>query len=346
MTGERTHGGDWTGRLLDFSTNVVPFGVPEGALRAVREAAAWSDRYPDPLCRELRSAIGRAEGVPADRILCGDGAADLIFRAVLAVRPRRAVVTAPAFTEYEAALDAAGCGEVVRWPLRAETGFRLDREVLDAVTPGTDLIFLCQPDNPTGVTIPRPLLREILGRCREVGCLLVMDECFVGLLDDPGASTLIGELDGGPGLLILRAFTKLYGMAGIRLGYALCADGGLLDAMRRSGQPWSVSTLAQAAGIAALRETAYVERARALIRAERPRLTAALRDLGLDVIPGEANYLLFRSPSPLTGPLRERGILIRECGDFAGLDDTWYRTAVRTEREDGRLIAALREVLG
>ena len=168
---------------------------------------------------------------------------------------------------------------------------------------------------------------------------------FTGFLDAPDEYTLQRELAGAPHLLILRAFTKLYGMAGVRLGYALSSDRRFLDAMGRSGPPWSVSSLAQAGGLAALRENDYVRRVRELVCRERPRLYGALRALGLRVIPGEANFLLFRCPVPLEEPLRRRGILLRNCGNFPGLDDTWYRAAVRVEEENRRLVTALGEIL-
>ena len=354
-----THGGDWAGYaaeygagapLLDFSANVSPLGLPAGVAAAIAGCAAGCDRYPDPLCRELSAAIGAAEGVPADWVLCGNGAADLIWRAALALRPGglrpgRAVVTAPTFAEYEAALAAAGFA-VDRCLLREQEDFRPGADMLDAIRPGVGAVFLCEPNNPTGLTTPRPLLQAVLERCRRVGALLVADECFGDFLDDPAAHTLKGELAGG-GLLILKAFTKLYGMAGVRLGYALSADGALLGRMRAAGQPWAVSTPAQSAGLAALREEAYAGRVRALVAAERPRLAAGLAALGCRVIPGEANYLLFRCGQPfeLTGPLRRRGILLRSCGNYAGLDGRWYRAAVRTRAENGRLLAALEEVL-
>ena len=115
--------------------------------------------------------------------------------------------------------------------------------------------------------------------------------------------------------------------------------------MRTSGQPWAVSTPAQAAGVAALAEHGYVRQVRALIAAERPRLASALAGLGFRVIPGEANYLLFRTPLSLLEPLRRRGILLRGCGNYCGLDGSWYRTAVRTGEENRRLAAALTEIV-
>lgn len=351
MKDQLTHGGDWAGFTLahgcpplDFSANISPLGVPTGVQDALRDAAGRADRYPDPLCRELRAALSACEGVPAEWILCGNGAADLIFRAVLARRPRRALVTAPTFGEYEAALRTVSCG-VDHAMLREETGFSLEESILDAITPETEMVFLCEPNNPTGVTTTPALLTRILERCRETGALLVVDECFGDFLERPGAHSRKADLGEFPNLLVLKAFTKLYAMAGVRLGYALCAHADFLEQMRRAGQPWAVSSLAQAAGIAALREADYVRRVRELTAAERAWLFRRLAGLSLRVIPGEANYLLFRSPRPLEEPLARRGILLRNCGNYVGLDGTWYRAAVRTRTDNRRLMEALEEVL-
>ncbi|MBQ9459056.1 MAG: threonine-phosphate decarboxylase [Oscillospiraceae bacterium] len=345
----RKHGGDCAAfereygfAPLDFSANVSPLGVPESVREAIAAAAAGIDRYPDPECRALRRAIAEKERVPAEWLLCGGGAADLIWRAALAVKPKRAIVTAPCFGEYEAALEAAGC-EIVRFPLAAP--FEMTDEILCKVDRNTEILILCNPNNPTGRTVEPVSLRRIIARCRETGTRLLLDECFADFLDEPEAHTMKGEAGKNPHLLLVKAFTKFYGMAGARLGYALCADTAFLDAMRRAGPPWSVSSLAQAAGLAALREDNYVNRLRALIKTERPRLAAALCAMGLRVVPGEANFLLFRSETPLETPLRERGILIRGCADFAGLDETWYRAAVRTREDNDRLIAALKEAM-
>lgn len=353
MTMERnlTHGGDWAGfearhggKPLDFSANISPLGLPEGVREAVAASLDTADRYPDPLCRALRSAIGEAEGVDPAWVLCGSGAADLIYRAVLARRPNRALVTAPAFAEYEAALDLAGC-RTDRFLLGEEDDFGMDKRFSGAIGRSTDMVFLCQPNNPTGRSIPRPLLLEALERCREVNALLVVDECFCGFLNRPEDFTMNGFLERYPNLLVLKAFTKLYAMAGLRLGYCLCSDGALSDKMRGAGQPWAVSGPAQAAGIAALGEREYARAVRALIARERPRLAAELERLGFRVVPGEANYLLFYSRTPLAGPLEARGILIRDCSNYRGLGPGWYRAAVRTREENRRFIAALAEIV-
>ena len=258
------HGGDWAGYraefgrdALDFSANVSPLGLPEGVARAITAALPTADRYPDPLCRELRAKLALHEGVPAEQILCGNGAADLIFRLVWARKPRRALVTAPTFAEYATALESVGC-TVERFFLREQEDFAVTDAFCAAIRPEVDTVFLCQPNNPTGQLTALPLVEQILHRCAACGTLLVVDECFLDFLPDHALHTAKGLLGEGE-LVILKAFTKLYGMAGVRLGYALSADTALLEQMQACGQPWGVSSLAQAAGLAALEETAYVE---------------------------------------------------------------------------------------
>ena len=346
------HGGDWAGyseeygaQPLDFSANVSPLGVPEGVKRAIAEAAQTADRYPDPLCRTLCRKLAAHERVSEADILCGNGAADLIFRAVLARKPQNALITAPAFAEYEAALLSFGC-KVHHYFLREEDDFRLREDFLEAIVPGMDMVFLCEPNNPTGVSSPREFLLRVAERCHQCGALLMLDECFGDFLADPESHTLKNLLSNFPELVILKAFTKLYAMAGVRLGYSLSANHALLETMRQAGQPWAVSSLAQAAGEAALEETGYVQSVRQMVAQERPWMKQQLEALGLRVLPGEANYLLFRCSKPLIQLLRERGILLRSCSNYHGLDHTWYRTAVRTHEENTRLIQAMKEVVG
>ena len=345
------HGGDWAGYraefgcdALDFSANVSPLGLPAGVAAAITNALPTADRYPDPLCRELRAALAGAEGVPADWILCGNGAADLIFRLALAVRPRRALLPAPTFAEYEAALQTVGCA-VQRVFLREENTFAVTEEFIDAVTPETDIVFLCQPNNPTGQVTPPALVERLVRRCAECGAVLVVDECFLDFLPDRDAWTAKQLLRDTPQLIILKAFTKLYAMAGVRLGYALCGDAALLEKMRGAGQPWAVSSLAQAAGLAALQETAYAGAVRALIAEQRPRMAAGLRALDLRVMDGQANYLLFRATPDFGEKLRRRGAVVRSCANYPGLDAAWYRTAVRTAEENTRLLQIMGEIL-
>lgn len=283
------------------------------------------------------------ETVPAAHILCGNGAADLIFRLVWAAKPRTALLPAPTFAEYAAALETAGC-TVRRHFLRESEDFAVTEAFISAVDEDTDMVFLCQPNNPTGQLTPLALVEALLRRCERCGALLVVDECFLDFL--PQSEVLSAKkLLASPDLIILKAFTKLYGMAGVRLGYCLCSDTVLLDKMQAAGQPWAVSSLAQAAGLAALDETAYVARVQELIAEQRPVLRDGLRALGLRVLDGSANYLLFQAPETLGDALRHRGIVLRSCGNYPGLDGSWYRTAVRTAPENQQLLKTLQEVL-
>ncbi len=345
------HGGDWAGfeeaygyRPLDFSANISPLGMPKGIQNAIIGSLADADRYPDPLCRSLTGEIAAFEAVAQDHILCGNGAADLLFRMVLSLRPQKALVPAPSFFEYEAALDTVMCG-VKRYPLTEENGFKMDDGFIEAISGEISMVFLCQPNNPTGVTCGRAFLEKALAQCGQRGAVLVIDECFNGFLDRPQAHTMQGFLCDNPHLVILKSFTKLYAMAGVRLGYCLCSDEGLLEKMRCAGQPWAVSDMAQKAGVAALHEREYVQSVRELVRRERWWLMKCLSGLGFHVVPGEANYLLFCGPAGLERAMREKGILIRDCANYHGLGEGWYRVAVKSHEENMRLAEAFAAVL-
>jgi len=201
------------------------------------------------------------------------------------------------------------------------------------------VLFLCTPNNPTGVTLPRGLLEAALRICRVQGTRVLLDECFLDFTDAASAKDL---LEAYPNLLILKAFTKNYALAGVRAGYCLTADRQLLEKMSACSQPWNVSVPAQAAALAALREPDWPAKARPLIAAQRAVLTADLTALGLTVCPSQANYLLFRGPAGLDAALLRQKIAIRSCANYTGLGEGWYRTAVRLPEENEALLDALR----
>ena len=241
-------------------------------------------------------------------------------------------------------LSAAG-GFIRMYPLQKEKGFLLQDDFCDDLTDDLDLVFLCNPNNPTGLTIPQELLLKILDNCRERNIYLVLDECFIEFLPEPEKVTMQGKLDEYPNLLILRAFTKIYAMPGLRLGYLLCSDEDLLDRISRSMQSWNVSIPAQMAGLAALNEDAYVKEARELIGKERAWMKAELEKAGLTVWDSCANYLFFEGPKGLAARLEKGGILIRDCSNYPGLADGYYRAAVRTHEENQILTEAVSQIL-
>lgn len=341
---QNLHGGDiYEGKIvLDYSANTNPFGTPEGVLEAIRQVLDQVHQYPDPYCRQLTGAIAEQEAVPESYILCGNGAAELIYAYCRAVSPKKALEPAPTFGEYGLALDTVGC-QVERYPLSGENDFALDQafvSYLEKQRP--DVVFLCNPNNPTGQLIEPTLLKRILDTCKQYGIRLFLDECFLDLTDH-GVS-MKSCLQEFPGLFILKAFTKSYGMAGIRLGYGLCADASLLKAMARTVQPWNVSVIAQAAGVAALKEHTFLPKTRELIVRERSFLKHELEALGFWVCPSEANYLLLHGAAGLHTELKPYGIAIRSCDNYHGLGSGWYRVAVRLHDQNKQLIQVIRQV--
>ena len=192
MEEKLVHGGDIYSPALvraDFSANLNPLGMPERVRLAAQEAVLHSQAYPDPLCRKLRKALSESEQLPADWILCGNGAADLIFRLAFGLKPKKALLCAPSFADYQAALEAAG-SEIVWFDLEEREEFQVTPRILDAITPETELMMLCNPNNPTGQTIEPPLMRRILNRCAETGTFLMVDECFLDFLEQQPALTV------------------------------------------------------------------------------------------------------------------------------------------------------------
>ncbi|WP_343253289.1 threonine-phosphate decarboxylase [Ligaoa zhengdingensis] len=348
---ELIHGGDIYSAhergleaVLDFSANINPLGMPDGVREALASGLGSCEAYPDPLCRALTAALSQSLSQPAERILCGNGASDLIYRLVQALCPKTALVLAPCFEEYEQALSSVGC-TVRRHLLREEEDFRLTERILGDLTEEIDLFFLCNPNNPTGQTVDQGLLRRILQHCRERGIVLALDECFNDFLDNPEAHTMRDSLAQNDNLILFYAFTKMYAIPGLRLGYCLCADRGLLERMYHCASPWNVSAPAQLAGIQALREEDYRRRTAALIRSERAFLREGLAKLGCTVYGSHANYLFFRLHVPhLRERLEPRGILLRDCGNFKGLSGEFCRIAVRGRTDNEALLAAMGEL--
>ncbi len=348
LTNDYGHGGDvYHNRVaLDFSANVNPLGTPQAVMDAVAESAKQLAAYPDPYCSRLRERLAEIHGVAAEDVVCGNGAAELIFQFAAALRPKKALLPVPSFSEYEAALKSVGC-ETAYFPLLREEGFRLTEALLPEITKETDVLVLCTPNNPTGLRIDPALLQRILDRCRATGTWLMLDECFLDLTDRGAEHSVIPTLTDGDRCFVLRAFTKLYGMAGVRLGYAVCKNRDFLEGLCRTAQPWNVSAPAQAAGEAALGCRDFVQKTLALIAEEKQYLLRELRALGVDVLPGDANFLLLSGvPGLYERLLREKGILVRSCANYRGLAEGDVRIAVRTHAENERLIQALREVIG
>lgn len=351
----RTHGGSaqslgiacegGASDLIDFSVNVNPAGPSPRAVAAACKALSRIDAYPDRESLALVRALARAQGIPEDTIVCGAGASGIIWRLAAAVRPKRIVVCAPTFSEYaEAASYYGAC--VQEFPLSEADDFDVPASFARAIEGPGDVAYLCNPNNPTGRLVDPSVIDAAAFRCEQVGALLVVDECFLGFAPDARERSVAARAACSRHVAVLSAFTKLYGMAGLRLGYLISGNAQLIEGIRRAGQAWPVSSVAEAAGIAALEDVEYVSRTRDVLAGERAWLSHELSSLGLSVVPSDANFLLVRTPAKdIPERLYNQGVLVRTCDSFSVLSRFWCRVAVRTHKENARLAMAFSRAL-
>lgn len=372
------HGGDIYGNQnieLDFSVNLSPIGPPEGVLKALKgdDMQKALTSYPDPQYRELRAALSKKLAIPEEWLLCGNGASELLTAAVQAVRPGRAVIPVPTYLGYERVLEAVDA-QILFCEMDREKGFALTDDLFDdrgglkelaessRGSGSNSMLFLCNPNNPVGNCIDPALLNKIAEYCRTEHIYLVVDECYLDLLPDVESRTKLPALADNPYLIIVSAFTKTYAMPGVRLGYLMTSNSELRAKIQLQQPEWSVSMLAQKAGIAALRDKDYLNRARQAIRMEREYICEKLRESGAEVFEGEGPFVLFISGKELYEPLKERGILIRRCGGIRGIRNEaedggsaekesadgghYYRVGVKSHDENVRLMRSIGEIMG
>ena len=350
---EYTHGGNVIfeqGKVstIDLSANINPLGMPMGVKEAIGHEIKNCNRYPDNFSKELREAIEAFEKVSADWIFCGNGASDIIFRLPRAVCAKRVLILAPTFLDYERCARSFGAA-VIHYPLSVRDEFVLPDDFVKAIQEQKpDLIFLCNPNNPTGRLIKREQIEEILHCCSEGQAQLVVDECFLDFVEDAEDYTGKVFLEKHSHLIIIKAFTKLFALPGIRLGYALSSNRALLNSLYFHGADWAVSNLAQRAGIAALKNAdEYIERTKVYVTTERKQLEERLTQLGFYVFNGDANFVFFRSQFEidLFQEMDKRGIRIRSCKNYCGLDHTYYRIGVSIEENNAKVVVAMAEAI-
>ena len=331
-----THGGDVYRNPIeyDFSINVNPLGMPLASIQAAHEGVVLTGRYPDYKAEQLCHAIAKAKQIPADRIIPGNGAAELLYVLGQTI-PEKALTIAPTFTGYAEAV-AAGGGEL--------TYASDEQELLAKMDDSIRLVFLCNPNNPTGTLFTREQILRVLAKAEAMQAYVCVDECFLPFLEEEASYSMLPYLAKHPRLLVLRAFTKIYCMAGLRLGYLACGDTELQSRIRAKLQPWNTSIPAQLAGIAALSDTEYLAKTRENLQAERAYLVPRLRELVAEVYDGYGNFLLFRDEPDLKERMLEVGVLIRACGDLEGLDDTYFRIGIRSHSENQEFIRRLARV--
>lgn len=331
-------------RYIDFSVNINPLSVPDTVKRQFARAAELSGAYPDPDCRHLCSLLAEKYHINADQILCGNGADDLLYRLVFAVKPKRVVVIEPTYEEYDRVLDLVGC-EIQHYTLKAENSFTLSEDVLSVLDENCDITFLCNPNNPTGQLADSELMMKLIKHCRDKHILLVVDECFMEFLPDWEKYSVKEIATQSDNIIVIDAFTKTYSLAGFRLGFCVSGNAELLENMRLYGADFAVSVPALLAGISALADKEYMQKTHEVISAERDWLFDKLKKLPLEVYPSKANYLLFKGKENIRRKLYANGIKVRDCSHFYGLGDEYCRVAIRTHDDNEKLVKTLEKIL-
>jgi threonine-phosphate decarboxylase len=330
---------------IDFSSSVNPLGAPKKAIRVIKKGAGeLAPVYPDPECTELKKAIARHAGVKTSQLAVGNGAVEIIYWFARLYAKKRVVVPAPTFCEYELAAQKAGA-EVTFVPL---ADFRLGADAVIKSAKGADAIFLCNPNNPTGL-LSTAEARQVIESV-DHSTKILLDECFIELVDRPDANTLVRMTDRHDNLVVLRSLTKSFGMAGLRVGYSVSSPA-IADALSSQKVPWNVNGLAQAAGVAALGDDdSHLQRARALVKKERAFLHDRISKIkSLVPLASDSNYFMIQLKNGSNNNsakfrdqlLRKTGVLVRDCSTFTGMGSQHVRVAVRTHKENVLLVRAL-----
>ena len=340
----------------DFSVNVNPLGMPEKVRRDIAENISLLEKYPNMNDCALLAKLSAYHTLPEEYFVLGNGASEIITLLSQAIIPRGAMIPVPTFSGYKKALASRNC-RVTEYILRSEDNFRLTEDFILSVKRAStvDAIFICNPNNPTGALISRELVKKLADFCENFGIYLIIDECFMGFVPDEKKTSAVSLIKDHPHLIIIDAFTKLYCLPGLRLGYCICSNQRILSELNALKPEWNISSLALLAGEESVSETEYVKDSVSFIENEKKFLANELSGLGFTVFNSDTNFILTRLPlsmlttsqshlagSSLTDRLaREHGILLRNCANFSGLDNSYFRIAVRNHDENIALIDAL-----
>lgn len=338
------HGGDiYRNQIrLDFSVNTNPLGMPDPVKEALHQAVEEAENYPDIRAQALSAAVTEQLQVRKEQLVFGNGASELFHAVLHAIKPSKILIPVPSFLGYEEAAKAIDC-EVIFYEMKKEENFCLTDRILDVLDENISLVFLANPNNPVGNLVEPELIFQIAEKCRQCDITLVLDECFMELTGKEQTYSFLKRLDEFPNVVVIRAFTKLYAIPGVRLGYLVCEQN-LAEKIRLQLPEWNLSVFAQRAGVAAIKEQEYIARAVVCIQTQRQFLLEELQAAGCSVFDSDADYLLFYSEMPLYELFLQRGILIRDCSNFRGLQRGYYRIAVKSEEQNRMFAEVLREI--
>ncbi|MDO5516732.1 MAG: threonine-phosphate decarboxylase CobD [Clostridium sp.] len=340
--------------IVDFSANINPLGMPESAKKAILDNIDLIEKYPDITYFELKSSIRDFENIKIcdeqlkienEDIILGNGAAEVLFNVVKAVNPKNVLIPAPTFSEYEESVNAAG-GQVNLYYLKEENDFKICEDILEYINADLDMMFICNPNNPTGVITEKQLLKKILDKSLENKVFVVIDESFLDFKRED--YSMIEYLNTYENLIIIKSLTKFFAIPGIRVGYALSRSTSFVEKVDTITPAWNINILGEAAVKSCLKDKEYIEETIDFMEKEKNYLYNELKEIEkLKIYKPSVNFILFKihDDTDLKERLLDRNILIRSCDNYHGLNKSYYRIAVRNHQENMNIISKIKEVL-
>lgn len=331
-------------KIIDFSANINPLGMPESVKKAIIENLNEAEKYPDITYYELKSAISSFENITLNNILLGNGAAEVLFNVVRGINPRNSLILAPTFSEYEEAVKAIN-GNIIYYKLKEENQFRIQEDILSYISKELNLLFICNPNNPTGVITERKLILKILEKAEENNVFVLIDESFLDFIkEDLSLVEYIGKFEK---LIIIKSVTKFFALPGIRIGYGISSNSQLIKKVESISPAWNINIFAEIATKIGLKDENYIRKSIIYINDEKEYLFGELKKISkLKIYKPSVNFILFQTLTKidLQKELLKHDILIRSCSNYNGLNHNFYRIAVKNHEENTILVKSLVDI--
>ena len=348
-------------KILDYSSNINPYGLPENLKKEISEKLFVLERYPDPDYIELREKIAEKNNLNIENIIVGNGATEIIFLFMKILSPKKVLIVSPTFGEYERAIKASTLAndslEINYFELKETENFVLNVKNLETELENNyDLLILCNPNNPTGQFLKLKKLEEILKICEQKNTKLFVDEAFVEFVEDWENESIINSKENKENLFVIRAFTKFFAIPGLRLGYGICFNNNLLKKMLEKKEPWSVNNIADLAGKTVLDDENYIQKTKEWIKDQKKYMYENLNKIeGLRAYKTEVNFILLKiednllekglDVKNLRKKMLEKGILIRDASNFIYLNKHYFRLAIKDKLNNEKVIETLTSIL-
>jgi len=366
--------------ILDYSSNINPYGIPESLKKRITENLEILERYPDPDYIELRQKLAYLNKVDISNIILGNGATEIIFLFMEVINPQKLLIVSPTFGEYERAVkatervenssilgdshkkkyDEKSFGkqkiEIEYFELKESDDFKLNISNLkNELAKKYNLLIICNPNNPTGKFLKLDETEEILKECNKYNTKLFIDEAFIDFLKDGMKESIINTKENRYNLFVTRAFTKFFAIPGLRLGYGIYFDKKLEKRISEKKEPWSVNNIAEMAGLTVLDDTEYIEKTLKWITEEKTYVYEKLNEIsGIKPYKTEVNFITVKiednfilkglNVKILREKMLEQGILIRDASNFNFLDERFFRLAIKNRKNNNRVIETLKKI--